>query len=107
MHEDHENNRRDWRLPDELWERPVPVLPRRQLPPLGCHRPRVEDRTAMAAMFFVLRTGGQWKALQETGMCSSRAAHRRFPEWTAAGVFLALWQRRRGGLRGGPRPGGC
>ena len=63
MHEDHEKNRRDWRIPDQLWERIVPLFPRRQLHPLGCHRPRVEDRTAMDAMFFVLRTGCQWHAL--------------------------------------------
>src|SRR4029453_1889467 len=52
---------------------------------------RVDDRQAMDAMFFVLRTGCQWNALHETGLCSSRSAHRRFQEWTAAGVFLALW----------------
>ena len=92
MHEDHEKNRRDWRIPDELWERIVPLLPLRKLHPLGCHRPRVEDRTAMDAIFFVLRTGCQWNALKETGICSSSSAHRRFQEWTEAGVFLALWQ---------------
>jgi transposase len=43
-------------------------------------------------MFFVLRTGCQWNALNATGLCSSSAAHRRFQEWAAAGVFLALWQ---------------
>ena len=92
MHEDHEKTRRDWRIPDELWERLVPLLPLRKLHPLGCHRPRVEDRTAMDAIFFVLRTGCQWNALKETGICSSSSAHRRFQEWTEAGVFLALWQ---------------
>ena len=39
MHEDHEKNRRDWRIPDELWERIVPLLPLRKRHPLGCHRP--------------------------------------------------------------------
>jgi transposase len=92
MPEDPENNRRDGRMPDELWERLVPLLPRRKRPPLGCHRPRGEDRTALHAMFFVLRTGCQWNALQATGLCSSRAAHRRCQAWTAAGVFLALGQ---------------
>jgi transposase len=43
----------------------------------------------MDAMFFVLRTRCQWNALRETGICPSRSAHRRFQEWTAAGVFLA------------------
>jgi hypothetical protein len=45
----------------------------------------------MAAMFFVLRMGCQWKALTETGSCSSRAAPRRFHEWAAAGVWLVRW----------------
>jgi transposase len=52
---------------------------------------RVDDRQAMDAMFFVLRTRCQWNGLHETGLCSSRSAHRRFQEWTAAGVFLASW----------------
>ena len=78
MHEDHEKSRRDWRIPDAWWERIVPLLPPRKLHTLGCHRPRVEDRKAMDAMFFVLRTGCPWNALKETGLCSSRAAHRRF-----------------------------
>jgi len=45
----------------------------------------------MDASFFVLRTGCQGHALQDTGLCASRAAHRRGPEWTAAGVCLAWW----------------
>ena len=39
--------------PDAWWERIVPLLPPRKLHTLGCHRPRVEDRKAMDAMFFV------------------------------------------------------
>lgn len=93
MSDDHEPVRREWRIPDELWERIEPLLPPRKPHPLGCHRPRVDDRKAMAAMFFVLRTGCQWNALNETGICSSRSAHRRFQEWAEAGVFLEVWQR--------------
>jgi putative transposase len=47
----------------------------------------------MEAIFFVLRTGYQWNAPNETGICSSRSAHRRFQDWAEAAVFLALWQR--------------
>lgn len=82
----------DWRIPDELWERIVPLLPPRKPHPLGCHRPRVDDRQAMDAIFFVLRTGCQWGALDATGLCSHSAAHRRFQEWTEADVFVALWE---------------
>ena len=69
-----------------------PLLPPRPKHPLGCHNPRVPDRAAMDAIFFVLRTGCQWNALGETGICSSSSAHRRFQEWVAAGVFEAFWR---------------
>ena len=45
----------------------------------------------MDAIFFILRTGCQWNALLDTGLCSSSSAHRRFQEWAAAGVFVAFW----------------
>ena len=80
-----------WRIPQVLWERIEPLLPARPPHPLGCHNPRVDDRKAMDAIFFVLRTGCQWNALNATGICSSSSAHRRFQEWTAAGVFVNLW----------------
>jgi transposase len=80
-----------WRIPDELWERIEPLLPARKPHPWGCHNPRVDDRRATGAIFFVLRTGCQWNALNATGICSSSSAHRRFQEWRAAGVFQKLW----------------
>ena len=88
-----ERVRRDWRIPDEMWEQIETLLPPRKKHPLGCNRPRVPDRTAMDAIFFVLRTGMQWNALNMTGLCSSSSAHRRFQEWAEAGVFLELWKR--------------
>jgi transposase len=82
---------RYWGMPDELWTRIAPLLPPGKPHPLGCHRPRVDNRRAMDAIFFVLRTGCQWNALRATGICSSSSAHRRFQEWTQAGVFEQLW----------------
>lgn len=81
-----------WLISDELWNRIAPLLPARPIHPLGCHRPRVDDRRAMNAIFFVLRTGCQWNALNITGLCSSSSAHRRFQEWQKAGVFERLWE---------------
>ena len=82
-----------WRISDELWAFVEPMLPDRPKPdPLGRGRPRRSDRDAMDAILFVLRTGCQWNALNATGICSSSTAHRRFQEWTRAGVFLKLWQ---------------
>ena len=85
------NIRREWRIPDALWERIQPLLPPRKSHPLGCHRPRVDDRRALEAICFVLRTGCPWNARQDTGLCSRSSAHRRFQAWAAAGGFLAFW----------------
>src|SRR3954451_15827294 len=82
-----------WRIPDDLWEKMEALLPRRKPHPLGCHNPRVPDRSAMNAILFVLRTGCQWNALRATGICSSSSAHRRFLEWTEAGVFEQAWRK--------------
>lgn len=75
-----------WRIPDPLRTRIVELLPPRPVHPLGCHNPRVDDRGAMDAIFFVPRTGCQWNALGATGICSSSSAHRRSQEWVNAGV---------------------
>jgi transposase len=80
-------------LPDALWAKMQRLLPARPEHPLGCHNPRVPDRAAMDAIFFVLRTGCQWNALRETTICSSSSAHRRFQEWVTAGVFAAFWRK--------------
>ena len=82
-----------WRMPDALWRQIEPLLPPRPKHPLGCHNPRVPDRDAMNAILFVLRTGCQWNALRATRICSSSSAHRRFMEWTDAGVFEEFWKR--------------
>lgn len=81
-----------WRIPDELWERLRPLLPPPKPHPLGCHHPAVDPRRVMDAIFFVLRTGCQWNALNATGLCSSSSAHRWFQVWTRAGVFQLLWK---------------
>jgi transposase len=83
-----------YRVSDALWARIFPLLPRhRNTHRFGGGRPRVEDRKAMDAILFVLRTGCQWNALNATGICSSSTAHARFQEWSEAGVFLKLWKR--------------
>ena len=82
-----------WRVSDALWAKVEPLLPKHpNTHPFGGGRPRVDDRRALNAIFFVLRTGCQWNALNATGICSSSVAHARFQEWRDAGVFLKLWQ---------------
>jgi len=83
-----------YRLSDELWAKIEPLLPKhKNTHRFGGGRPRVADRDAMDAILFVVRTGCQWNALDATNICSSSTAHRRFQEWTEAGVFERLWTR--------------
>ncbi len=58
----------------------------------GGGRPRVADRRCADAIFYVLRTGCQWQALDATALCAHSTAHDRFQEWVAADVFVQLWQ---------------
>ena len=90
----HEIPVQEFLISDVLWELMEPLLPVRQKPvhPLGCHRPRVPDRQVLNGIFFVLRTGCQWKALDATGICSGSTAHSRFQEWQRDGFFVRLWE---------------
>jgi hypothetical protein len=85
-----ETVRRDGRIPDAFWARLPPLVPARTSHPLGCHRPRIDARKAREAMFLVRRPGCQWHARNETGICSSSAAHRRCQAWVDADVCVAL-----------------
>src|SRR5918996_4166040 len=82
-----------YRVSDALWALLQPWLPvRKNTHRFGGGRPRVPDRQCADAIFYVLRTGCQWGALDATGLCPHSTAHDRFQEWVAAGVFLKLWQ---------------
>lgn len=82
-----------FRVSDALWAVLEPVLPVHvNTHRFGGGRPRVPDRQCADAIFFVLRTGGQWAALDQTDLCPRSTAHDRFQEWVAAEVFLKFWQ---------------
>jgi len=81
-----------YRMPDELWVRFEPLLPKyKTTHPQGGGRPRRSDRDCADAIFFVLRTGCQWEALNATGICPHSTAHDRFQEWIATGLWAKLW----------------
>jgi len=83
----------EWRIPDKLWAEIEMHLPEYvNTHRFGGGRPRTPDRVCMDAIFFVLRTGCQWKALDATKFCPGSTAHDRFQEWVEDGVFLALWK---------------
>ena len=82
-----------FRISDQLWAVLQPLLPVHvNTHRFGGGRPRVADRACADAIFFVLRTGCQWQALDQTELCAHSTAHERFQAWVEAGVFLKLWQ---------------
>ena len=75
-------------LPDDLWEIIRPMLP----PP----RPRrfrfpgrrpVDDRTALAGIIFVLKTGIPWEDFPREMGCCGMTLWNRLRAWTQAGVW--------------------
>ena len=77
-------------IPDALWERMEPLLPKYPPQPKG-GRPRLPLRNVANGIFYVLCTGAQWKAMpSEFG--SGSAIHAYFQEWVQRGVFAKLWK---------------
>jgi len=78
-----------YRIAATLWAVLQPVLPVHvNGHRFGGGRPRVPDRQWAEAIFYVLRTGCQWGALDATALCRRSTAPDRFQEGEAAGVFL-------------------
>ncbi|MGQ2843404.1 IS5 family transposase [Leptospira interrogans] len=73
-------------IPEEIWKRLHPLLPKRKENSLKGGRPRLDDRVAMAAIFYRVRTGIQWRYIPPM-FGSKSTLHRRFQELVAAGVF--------------------
>ena len=79
-----------WIVPDGLWERIEPLLPRVERPYRYPGRKRLPDRKVLCGILFVLHTGIAWEFLpQQLGFGSGMTCWRRLAEWHEAGV----WQR--------------
>ncbi|MDR1956220.1 MAG: transposase, partial [Treponema sp.] len=85
-----------WEITDEFWARAEPLIPPCPRDPAkkyqrgpggGC--PPADPRTALAGIFFVLRTGIPRNALPER-FGSPGPVYRCFRRWCAAGFFEAL-----------------
>lgn len=77
-------------LPGEVWERVKTAIPPAPPKPKG-GRPRMDDRKALDGIFYVLRTGCQWKALPRC-LGASSTVHDRFQLWVEQGVFERMWE---------------
>lgn len=81
-----------WLISDELWKEIRPLLPKaRRKQARG--RPHISHRQVMNGIFFVLKTGCQWRALDATGICAGTTAHDHFQSWRKAGVFKKFWEK--------------
>jgi transposase len=79
----------EFRISDELWERMEVALPQFRRSRKG-GRPRLGWRQVVDGIFYVLRTGCQWKAVPpEFGSGSS--LHRYFQLLVKRNVFRTLW----------------
>jgi transposase len=78
---------------DAIWEAVEPLLPApSDHHPLGCHRPRVPDRTCLYAMVVRLVTGCSWVVVERLmgGVVSDTTLRARRDEWVEAQIFDQL-----------------
>ena len=73
-------------LTDERWARIAPLLPP-QTPATG--RPANDQRTLLAGMFWVVRTGASWRELPEH-FGSWQTVHSRYQRWRTAGIWQQI-----------------
>jgi len=76
-------------VPDGLWELVEPLIPRFAARPQGGGTAPVSDRAVFTAIIYVLTSGCAWRDLPPSFGVTVPTAHRRFTQWTQAG----LWRR--------------
>ena len=80
---------------DDLWDLVEPLLPERRPRRRERHRrggrPPVDDRSVLAGVVFVLKTGIPWEYLpREMGCGCGMTCWRRLRDWNVAGVWRRL-----------------
>lgn len=91
-------------VPDDLWEIIRPILPapgprRFRFP----GRKPVDDRTALAGILFVLKTGIPWEDFPREMGCCGMTLWNRLRDWHAAGVWQRVHEALLAKLRGAGR----
>lgn len=77
-------------VPDELWALVQPLIPRFAPRPQGGGTVPIDDRAVFTAVVYVLTSGCAWRELPPSFGVSFQTAHRRFGQWTRAGVWRRL-----------------
>lgn len=80
-------------LTEPLWDQFAALLPERPAyaatHPLGCHRPRINDRTVFDKLVQVLVFGCGYRKIEDE-TCSATTLRERRDEWVELGVFEQL-----------------
>jgi len=83
-----------FRLPRPLWRKLKKYLPKSRKSTIRGGRPRVSDRAVINAIWYVLWTGCQWKAIHRDWFgVSASVVHERFQRWRQMGIFEKLMKR--------------
>jgi len=77
-------------VPDELWDLVQPHLPQFRPRPQGGGTAPLPDRQVLTAITYVLTSGCAWRDLPPSFGVPFQTAHRRFTQWTKAGVWPRL-----------------
>lgn len=82
---------------DPIWEQVCALLPEHHDDhPLGCHRPRIDDRVVFDKLVQVLVFGCAYQRIADRS-CSATTLRRRRDEWIKAGVMGKLERAARDG----------
>ena len=79
----------DMQLTDEQWSVVQPLIPKPKVRKDRKGRPRVEARSVLDGMLWILWTGAPWKALPSE-YPPYQTCHRRMQEWVAERVFWKM-----------------
>ncbi len=79
----------DMQLTDEQWSVVERLIPKPKVRKDGKGRPRVEARSVLDGMLWILWTGAPWKALPSE-YPPYQTVHRRMQEWVESRVFWKL-----------------
>ena len=78
-----------WHVPEELWNDIEPII-RKFDPPKHTGRKRIDQRAALDAIIFRMRSGCQWNQLPRNFPDDS-SVHRTFQRWTQQGLLDKIW----------------
>ena len=77
-------------VPDELWALAEPLISEVPAAPAGRGTAPLDDRAVFTAIVYVLTSGCAWRDLPPSFGVPFQTAHRRFGQWTRAGLWRRL-----------------